>query len=173
LCSRPSQCANCSGPHDSQSPDCPARPAIINGKLQYKTKAQREALQSAGRKAASETFSKLPQPLQPAAQAIPSSPLSSPEVEMLADDSEATPAADGSEVEPSVDGSDSFMDAEEGTTTPRGYKARSRTADPRSASPQGTRGRRRAREASPAPILDRRTRAGRHITPSFKFPYDI
>jgi hypothetical protein len=38
-CGKLSQCANCLGPHDSRSPNCPARPAIINGKLQYKTKA--------------------------------------------------------------------------------------------------------------------------------------
>jgi hypothetical protein len=68
----------------------------------------------------------------------------------------------------SVDGSDPFEDAVEEVATPRGYRARSYSADPRSASPRETRGRKRGREVSPGPILDRKARASRPT--SFTFP---
>jgi hypothetical protein len=68
----------------------------------------------------------------------------------------------------STDGSDPFVDAEEGTVTPRSYRTRSYVAGPRSASPQEARSR-RGREVSPTPVLDRRARASRYITPAFKF----
>jgi hypothetical protein len=170
-CSKPDQCANCHGPHASQSEDCPARPIIIKGRLQYKTKAQRKALQALGKMAANEAFNKLPPPPQPSAQATPSSP--PPEVEMLSAGSEQVePLADGAErVEPSIDGANSFADAEVGMASRNGYKERTYVAHPCSASSRETRSRRRVREASPAPILDRRTRTG-PPAPSSTFKFD-
>lgn len=158
-CAKLSQCANCLGPHDSRSPSCPARPVIISGRLQYKTKAQRKALQAAGKKAASEAASKLPGPSQqPATQASPQPTLSTL----------STPSSPPLEVEMSIDGSDPFVNAEEEVTTPRGNKAHS-LADLRSASPR-TRGRKRGRDVSPGPILDRRARACRATTFTFSSP---
>ena len=70
----------------------------------------------------------------------------------------------------SIDGTDPFVDAEEEVSTPKGYRARSHIADLRSASPREIRGRRRGRDVSPAPILDRKARACRPT--SFTFTLD-